>query len=220
MTMSCARRVAIVAYNGVDELDLSGVLAPLVKAGDAFLPDVKLSTEVIGPGPFRGSAGLRMTPDVTFDGFQDVRTLDALVLPGGRGAATAAQDPGLAGLVLGARAAGVKFYAVCSGALILRDLQLLHGVRVAIHGRKRGLLSACGCELGSGVVSDRWLVSAGGFGPRDGLKGTEIAFSVLQDLAPGSIKEVADRMELWPQASVQEPTLHADGQAGRRIRDF
>jgi AraC family transcriptional regulator, transcriptional activator FtrA len=201
MITARSRRVAIIAYNGVDELDLSGVLAPLIKAGDATPPDVKLSTEVIGPGPFRGSAGLQMTPDFTFADVRDVHTLDALVLPGGRGAATAAQDPGLAAFVLGARAARVPFYAVCSGVLILRDLRLLEGLHVASHSQKKQLLETSGCKLGSGVIRDQWLVSAGGFGPRDGLKGTEIAFSLLQDLAPDLVMKVANRMELWPQAS-------------------
>ena len=58
-----------------------------------------------------------------------------------------------------------------------------------------------GLFLSSGVIRDQWLVSAGGFGPRDGLKGTEIAFRLLQDLAPDLVMKVANRMELWPQAS-------------------
>jgi AraC family transcriptional regulator, transcriptional activator FtrA len=205
--MACSRRVAIIAYNGVDELDLSGVLAPLVKAGDTVSPGVKLRTEVVGAGPFRGSAGLRMTPDVTFADFHDVHALDALVLPGGRGAITAAQDAGLARFVLRARSARVPFYAVCSGALILRDLQLLRGLRVASHSQKTQLLEASGCTLCSGVVRDQWLVSAGGFGPGDGLKGTEIAFSLLQDIAPELVMEVASRMELWPQARIENERI-------------
>ena len=199
--MARYRRVAIIAYNGVDELDLSGVLAPLIKAGGAALSDIMLSTDVIGPGPFRGNAGLLMVPDMTFSDPYNFDTLDALVLPGGGGAATAAQDPALSGFVLGARAASVPFYAVCSGVLILRDLQLLKGLVVACHSKKRQLLETSGCKLGSGVVRDQWLVSAGGFGPGDGLKGAEIAFRLLKDIAPDLVTPVADRMELWPQRS-------------------
>lgn len=193
------RRVAIIAYNGVDELDLSGVLAPLVKAGNAAPSGFELLTEVVGSGAFRGSAGLLMTPNATFADVC-VRTLDALVLPGGRGAATAAQDPELADLVHRARAAQVPFYAVCSGALILRDLQLLQGLLVASHSQKTTLLETTGCKLGSGIIRDEWLVSAGGFRSGDGLKSTEIAFRLLQDLAPELVMAVASRMEYWPHA--------------------
>lgn len=196
-------RVAIVAYDGVDELDLAGALAPLAKAGDVLLPDVELKTDVVGPGPFQGSSGLLITPDRTFADLCDFAALDAIVLPGGKGAATAAQDPALSGFVLGARAAGVPFYAVCSGVLILRDLHLLNGLCVAIHGQKRQLLAASGCKVESGVVRDQWLLSAGGFGPGDGPKGAEIAFHVLQDLAPDRVRAVANRMELWPQMDEQ-----------------
>lgn len=197
--MGC-RRVAIIAYDGVDELDLTGVLAPLIKAGSVAPLGFGLLTEVAGSGPFRGSAGLTMTPNVAFEDVC-VGTLDALVLPGGSGAATAARDPELAALVHRARAAQVPFYAVCSGVLILRDLQLIQGLLVASHGRKTKLLEAAGCKLGSGVIRDEWLVSAGGFRSGDGLKSTEIAFRLLQDLAPELVTTVANRMEYWPHGS-------------------
>lgn len=185
--------VAILAYEAVDELDLSGTLAPLVKAG--------LETHVIGSGPVRGSSGLLITPDRIFADPYDYATLDALVLPGGKGAGTAALDLALSSFVLGSRSAGVPFYAVCSGALILRDLNLLDGLLVASHGQKKELLMTAGCKMGSGVIRDQWLVSAGGFAPGDGLKSTEVAFRILQDIAPDSVAQVASRMELWPQTS-------------------
>jgi putative intracellular protease/amidase len=199
--MKRSRRIAIVTYNGVDELDLAGVLAPLVKAGEAGLPDASLHTEIIGSSSFRGSSGLLITPVRNFSDQVDFSTMDALVLPGGKGAATATQDAALSDFVLRARAGGVKFYAVCSGVLILRNLDLLKGLRIASHSKKRHLLAMSGCKLGSGVIRDKWLVSAGGFNPGDGLKGVEIAFQILKDLAPGLVMPVADRMELWPQTS-------------------
>jgi len=199
--MGRSRRVAIIAYNGVDELDLAGVLAPLVKAGDTARHCIELSTDVIGPGPFRGSSNLLITPSRNFSDPYDFEALDALVVPGGKGAATAAQDPTLSSFVLGARAAGVPFYTVCSGVLILRDLHLLEGMHVANHGQKSHLLAKSGCRIGSGVIRDQWLVSAGGFSPGDGLKGTEIAFHLLKDIAPDLVMLVANRMELWPQTS-------------------
>jgi putative intracellular protease/amidase len=201
--MKWSRRVAIIAYNGVDELDFVGVLAPLVKARDAVIPDAEFITEVIGPTPFRGSSGLLMTPDKAFSDQHEFSILDALVLPGGKGADTATQDPALSDFVLRARAARVPFYTVCSGVLILRDLNLLDGMLVAIHGKKEHLLKTSGCKTGSGVIRDKWLVSAGGFGPGDGPKGAEVAFHLLRDIATDLVLPVADRMELWPQTSEQ-----------------
>jgi|CXWL01.1.fsa_nt_gi cyclohexyl-isocyanide hydratase len=199
--MMGAREVAIIAYEGVDELDLMGVLAPLRKAEEAAKG--ALRTRVIGPGSFRGGCGSLITPDQTFCDPFDFAALDALVLPGGKGAQAAVKDSHLSHFVLAARAAGAPIYAVCSGALILRDLALLKGLCVASHGQKQDLLAGAGCTLGSGVIRDQWLVSAGGFGPGDGLKGAEVAFHVLRDLAPQLVMGVAERMELWPQTREQ-----------------
>jgi len=201
--MEQSKRVAIIAYDGVDELDLAGTLAPLIKASNIDLCGVKLTTNVIGSGPFRLSSGLLMSPDKTFSDPCDFCNLDAVVLPGGEGAATATQDPALSNFVLGARSAGVPFYAVCSGVLILRDLHLIKGLLVACHSQKTQLLATSGCRLGSGVIRDQWLVSAGGFGPGDGLKGVELAFHLLKDMAPDLVASVAKRMELWPQTSLR-----------------
>lgn len=198
--MGRPRRIAILSYQGVDEFDLAGTLAPLRKAGEAAPDDSALHVEVIGPGPLRGSSGLLITPDRTFADPGDARTLDALVLPGGRGAATASTDPALSAFVRCAHSAGVPFYAVCSGVLILRDLGLLEGLHVASHGQKRSLLAGAGCTVGSGVIRDRWLVSASGFGPGDGPKGAAIGFRLLEDIAPEHVAAVAARLELWPRA--------------------
>jgi putative intracellular protease/amidase len=198
----------IITYEGVDELDLAGVLAPLTKAGEAAPMGTELRTLVIGPGPFRGSCGLLMTSERSFSDPFDFAALDALVLPGGRGAETAARDPWLSRFVLGARTASVPFYTVCSGVLILRDLHLLEGLNVASHARKRHMLSASGCKSGSGVIHDQWLVSAGGFSPGDGLKAAEVAFHLLKDIAPDLVEPVAGRMELWPQS--REPRALAE----------
>lgn len=197
------RRVAIIAYDDVEELDLVGVLAPLAKAG------AELAIEIMGPASFRGSSGLQMAPDRTFTSAYDFSTLVAVVLPGGKGAASATQDPALSDFLRRARSAGVRFYAVCSGVLILRDLELLDGLLVASHHKKRHLLGTSGCNLGAGVLRDQWLVSAGGFSPGDGPKGVEIAFQILRDIAPDLVVPVADQMELWPMTSAQSaPTEH------------
>jgi AraC family transcriptional regulator, transcriptional activator FtrA len=201
--MGKSRRVVVIAYNGVDEFDLAGVLAPLVKASELTLPDAELNIDVVASGPCRGSSGLRISPDRTFSDPRALESLNALVIPGGKGAATAAEDSDLAGFVLRARAGSIPFYVVCSGLLILRDLKLLDGLVVASHAQKRQLLATSGCRLGSGVIRDQWLVSAGGFAPGDGPKGAEIAFHLLKEIVPDTVTRVAERMELWPQTTEQ-----------------
>ncbi|MBV8549528.1 MAG: DJ-1/PfpI family protein [Alphaproteobacteria bacterium] len=200
--MQRVKRIAIVAYDGVDELDLAGTLAPLRKASEIDEGGVTLAAEVIGSGPFRLSSGLTVLPDVKFTMLYDFSCLDAVVLPGGRGASAAVQDTNLSNFLLSAKNASVPFYTVCSGVLILRDLHLLDGLLVACHGQKAHLLAASGCRLGAGVIRDKWLVSSGGFAPGDGLKGVEIAFHLLRDIAPDLVAPVAAKMELWPQTSL------------------
>lgn len=191
-------RVGIVAYEAVDELDLAGLYGPLSKASGAR-ESGGLQVMVLGPnGSFRGSGGLRMQADMGYAA-PETAHLDVLALPGGRGAATASSDPQIRGLLACARQRGVPVYAVCTGALLLSDLGLLRGMTVAAHGAKATAVAReGGCRTTHGLVRDRWLVSAGGFGPGEGLKSIEVAYAILRDFAPDTVESVACRMEVWP----------------------
>jgi putative intracellular protease/amidase len=192
------RHVAVLAYPGVDELDLAGVFTPLAKAAQSLHLATPFEVLVISPGLVTGRHGLRL------EGQLDVRAvapaaLAALVLPGGPGAAAAGRDPQVARMIGAAVAAGVPTYAVCSGVTILGELGLLRGRRVGVHTAKASSTAAAyGCRPARGLIRDGGLVSAGGDPARLGLKAVEIAFAVLADLAPETIDEVAARLETGP----------------------
>ncbi|WP_217559037.1 DJ-1/PfpI family protein [Streptomyces sp. GbtcB6] len=188
-------RVAVLAYEGVDELDLAGVYGPLAKAARCVLHGGELEVLLAGPAAdFRTSGGLRMT------GAEPLAVLascGALVVPGGRGAERAAAAPELTEAVRGAAGRGTALFSVCSGALVVAAA----GVRVArcaIHRNKRDLLRPLTfAEISQGIVREPELVSAGGLSGR-GVKAVDIAFEVLRRFTPWCVRCVSERMETVP----------------------
>ncbi|MFE0425824.1 DJ-1/PfpI family protein, partial [Streptomyces sp. NPDC058953] len=142
--------IAVVAYPGVDELDLFGAYAVLAKAGsiaeEMGAPPVSVAIAAETP-EVRGSAG------VTFRAQEDlsaVERAEAVVVPGGRGAAAAAGEPRLCRALHRADGHSARLYAACSGALVLAGAGLARGRTLAIHSAKRTDLETRGVGRGGG----------------------------------------------------------------------
>lgn len=201
---AAAVRIGIVAYDGVDELDLVGVYAPLAKVASTS-PD--LQVQVVGTSPsISGSNGMSLRADQLWASPSSALRFDALVIPGGAGAARAAAAP-LADMIRAHHKAHLPIYTVCSGALLLGELGLLEGKRVAFHARKGDTLAErYGCVVSTGVIRDTWLTSAGGFTDGSRLKAVEIALNVLHDFAPAALPAVEERIECWRSTSFEAST--------------
>lgn len=186
-----AADVAILAYNGVDEIDLFGVFSVLAKARAAemirtvgiFAPDEAVVTS--------GGAKISTRPLVQLD-----RESAVLVVPGGSGAADAARTQILAEAVRQARQNGARIYCCCSGALIVAAaLQLTKG-RIAIHARKRADLQLLfGGEIVSGLADSNGIVSIGGQ-KSESVKSVRLGFRILADLDPAMPQHISDRTEI------------------------
>jgi transcriptional regulator GlxA family with amidase domain len=194
--------IVIVAYPGVDELDLFGVYAPLVKAGRYGAPGHELAVTIAaaqaeivcsGGATVRRQAGLDATATAT-----------ALVLPGGTGVHEAARDDRVLVTIRRAYHRGALVYSICSGAFLLGAAGLAMGRRVAVHAAKQELLaSATGCEPASGLVRQGRIFSIGGRS-EPGVKAVSMGFQLLRDLAPETVDPVAARLEITPRESPHE----------------
>lgn len=119
------RNTVLLAYQGVQSLDVTGPLEVLTAAG--------YPTFVVSPdgAPVRTSSGLQIVPDADLD--RAPTRIDTLLLAGGIGAQTAAADRVLCDWIT-VRARGVRRVAsVCTGAFLLAAAGVLDGRRATTH---------------------------------------------------------------------------------------
>ena len=158
--------IAVVAFEGFDELDAIGPLEVLRNAatGGADL-EVALVT-LDGAAEVTGSHGLRVRPD----GRLDPDRTDLLVVPGGgwndraaHGAWAEAERGELPAAIAAAHRAGAQVATVCTGAMLATAAGLTPG-RPAIthHGAVEELRAAGARVVEARVVDDGDLVTAGG----------------------------------------------------------
>jgi transcriptional regulator GlxA family with amidase domain len=192
-----AAHVSILAYDGVDELDLVSVYAPLAKAAANQSPKFPIVPSLAGLSRrVQGSNGL------TFETTADIRDLgsaDAVVIPGGPGVHELHQNLELSTQLRAAVAAQTPVYAICSGLFLLARLGLIDSKQVAVHVQKQAALSQLGVKhVASGYVEDGCLRSIGGAAGQCYVKGLEMGYRILQEFCPEAIKVVAARLETWP----------------------
>jgi transcriptional regulator GlxA family with amidase domain len=127
-----ARRVVVIAFPGVQSLDVTGPVEVFASANDRERRREYAITLASADGrPVRTSSGLSLVPDAAVS---DVRgPVDTLVVAGGDGTAAALADRVLIAAVgrLARRARRVT--SVCSGAFLLAEAGLLDGRRATTH---------------------------------------------------------------------------------------
>ncbi|MFF5565773.1 DJ-1/PfpI family protein [Streptomyces sp. NPDC012623] len=188
--------IAVLAYPGVDELDLFGGYAILAKAGSVAHAEglTPLTAVIAAQAPeIRGSAG------VTFRAQEDLTAVEhaqAVVVPGGRGATAAAGEPQLHQALHRAGQGNARLYSVCSGALVLAGAGLAQGRTLAIHAAKHTQLTGQSTvRAAGGLVRDGRYCSVGG-DLRDSVKSVDLAFALLADLRPELVEPVSRRTEI------------------------
>jgi transcriptional regulator GlxA family with amidase domain len=160
-------RMAVVVFDGFDELDAIGPLEVLRNA--ATMGGVDLEVELValeGAAEVTGSHGLRVRPD----GPLDPDRVDLLVVPGGgwidRGAQGAWAEAGrgeLPAAIAAAHQAGAVVATVCTGAMLATAAGLTRGRPAVTHHGAIEELRAAGAEVVEArVVDDGDLVTAGG----------------------------------------------------------
>lgn len=126
------RQIAILAYPGVQSLDVTGPLEVFTAAGVHDSRGRGYRTLVLAPqaGPVRSSSGLTLVPD---GAVFDAPALDTLIIAGGEGTAAALADPTLIEWIGDTARRTRRVASVCSGAFLLAEAGVLDGRRATTH---------------------------------------------------------------------------------------
>ena len=132
-----ARRVAMVAFDQVQLLDVVGPLEVMAAASlaAAFRDEMSsgYETQIVGPEltQIRASSGLRIGVDRTYADRPD--EIDTLIVAGGIGSRRAAHDERILDYIAHAAARARRVCSVCTGAVVLASAGLLDGRRATTH---------------------------------------------------------------------------------------
>lgn len=192
-------KVAVLLYNGVEELDFAGPFEVFAQVAELFTVAPSL--------PVRGRHGLRVTADYTLD---EAPPADLLVVPGGP--VTRENPDALADVVayIERTAPNVRLVvSVCTGAFLIARAGLLEGRSCTTHYRRRHLLAARFPTIQlryARVVADGKVITTAGVAA--GIDGSLFAVSRLFGVERA--RKVAKSIE-YPWQSGQ--TLHAGSMA-------
>jgi transcriptional regulator GlxA family with amidase domain len=132
-----ARRIVMLLFPNVQVLDVTGPLEVFhittQVLASASLPRVGYDTEIVAPaaGPVRTSGGVEIVAPRPLSAVRG--PIDTLIVPGGIGTRTAADDSGLVAWIRRTAARARRVASVCTGTLLIAEAGLTDGRRVTTH---------------------------------------------------------------------------------------
>jgi transcriptional regulator GlxA family with amidase domain len=126
------RRIAILAFDGVQTLDVTGPFE-VFSVANRLRGNDEYSVEVVAreKRPLHTGSGLAIVPDRATSGVRG--PLDTLLVAGGEGVLRAVEDERLVGWVTRTATRSRRVASVCTGAYMLAEAGLLDGRRAATH---------------------------------------------------------------------------------------
>lgn len=196
------RRVVVVAFEGVQSLDVSGpaeVFAGVSRLAAAEGRPAPYTVEVVAPekGPLRTTGGLSINADRSLAGCRG--PIDTLIVSGGQGARAAAEDPALRRWLVRASLRSSRVASVCTGALVLAAAGLLDGRRATTHWATCRQLAEAHPEVH--IEPDAIFVRDGDFWTSAGVTtGMDLALAMVEeDLGHEAAIEIARYLVVFMQ---------------------
>jgi transcriptional regulator GlxA family with amidase domain len=199
--MSDTRRIAILVYDGVQSLDVTGPLEVFAAAAMHLReatahPAYRVEIVAGSPGIVTTGSGLRLYVEHRY---RDLRGMDTLIVAGGEAravAAAAAQRPLLRWLAATSRRVR-RLASVCSGAFLLAEAGLLDGRRATTHWAGTDLLAQRYPRIS--VVPDAIFVRDGNVYTSAGVTaGIDLALALVEeDLGHATALAVARRLVVF-----------------------
>lgn len=161
-------RIAILLFDGVEELDWAGPWEVLTMwralARRAGGEDVEVLLCGDQDGPITCAKGARVLADSSWDDLTD--TPDVVVVPGGRGTRSLVEDEVLLGRLRQYHEDGATLASVCTGSLLLAAAGLLEGRPATTHhgalAELQGLDGSCEVRRDERWVDDGDVITAAG----------------------------------------------------------
>ncbi len=148
-------KIGIIAYSGVDQIDITGPFEVFSR-----LPDATVHILAKELGPVRDMHGFLLTPEMTL---AEAPPLDVLQVPGGYGQEALMDDEPILSFIRKHAESGRYLFSVCTGALICGAAGILRNRRATTNWTVFDLLPNFGAiPVHERVVVDGALVTAAG----------------------------------------------------------
>jgi transcriptional regulator GlxA family with amidase domain len=131
------RNVAMLLFNGVQSLDITGPLevfntaTVLLERGARPQRGYDVQLLSVDGAPVLTTSGITIAPHAALNGAR--KPIDTLLVPGGRGQRAVCADEELLAWISGASAGARRLTSVCTGAFVLAAAGLLDGRRATTH---------------------------------------------------------------------------------------
>jgi transcriptional regulator GlxA family with amidase domain len=195
---SATRTVAVLAFPGVQALDVVGPLEVFGRTARWLRDERGWTAPAYQPvvvarrrGPLPSSSGCSLVADRPLSRLGG--PIDTLLVAGGQGLAPLLDDLGLHAWLRAAQRRVRRLGSVCTGAMIVAAAGLLRGRAAVTHRSALAALAGMGAEVvAARVVDDGDLVTAGGV-----TSGLDLGLHLVERLAgPAAATAVASEMEI------------------------